>query len=38
MILMEKKNHILIHELYELEQIMQISKNHFFLERNAMKS
>ena len=39
MILMEKKNYILMHELYILEQIMQIIKNYFFpLEMDAMKS
>lgn len=37
MILMEKKNHILVQELYILAQIMQSIKNHCFLERGAMK-
>lgn len=39
MILTEKKNYILMHELSILEKIMQIIKNYFFfLEMDAMKS
>lgn len=35
MILTEKKNYILMHELSILEKIMQIIKNYFFFPRNG---